>query len=62
MAKRYEELSFTDDFMFCKILELHPELCRELLELILGRSVGGAGFGEPAESSGDHAGWPWRAV
>ncbi len=40
MAKRYEELSFTDDFMFCKILELHPELCRELLELILGRSVG----------------------
>ena len=21
MAKKYEELTFTDDFMFCKILE-----------------------------------------
>ena len=34
MAKKYEELTFTDDFMFCKILELYPEICRELLELI----------------------------
>ena len=40
MAKKYEELTFTDDFMFCKILELYPEICRELLELILGRRVG----------------------
>ena len=38
--KKYEELSFTDDFMFCKILTNNPELCHELLELILGRKVG----------------------
>ena len=37
---RYEELTFKDDFIFCKVLENNPELCRELLELILGRRVG----------------------
>ena len=41
MSKKYEELTFTDDFMFCKILELHPELCLDLLELVLDRRVGG---------------------
>ena len=40
MAKRYEELTFNDDFMFCKILEQNPTLCRELLELVLDRKVG----------------------
>ena len=30
MAKKYEELTFCDDFMFCKILEQNPALCREL--------------------------------
>ena len=40
MAKKYEELTFTDDFMFCKILEQDPELCRELLEMILDRKLG----------------------
>ena len=33
--KTYEELDFTDDFLFCKILEIKPELARELLEMIL---------------------------
>ena len=40
MAKKYEELTFNDDFMFCKILEQKPALCRELLELVLDRKVG----------------------
>ncbi len=39
MAKNYEELGFTDDFMFGKIME-DKELCRELLECLLGRPVG----------------------
>ena len=39
--KKYEELHFTDDFLFCKILTNHPELCRELAELIIGRKIGG---------------------
>ncbi len=38
--KQYEELGFTDDFMFCKVLSNHPELCHELLELILGKKIG----------------------
>ncbi len=40
MAKKYEELTFADDFMFTKILEQNPELCREMLELILARKLG----------------------
>ena len=35
MAKAYEEQDFTDDFLFCKILTNKPELCKELLEIIL---------------------------
>lgn len=33
--KSYDELIFTDDFMFCKVLSTNPELCRQLLEVIL---------------------------
>ncbi len=38
-VKEYEELLFTDDFMFCKVLENNEELCKELLELILGKRI-----------------------
>ena len=40
MVKKYDELTFTDDFMFCKVLEQNPKLCLELLELVLGHKVG----------------------
>ena len=40
MQKNYEELDFTDDFMFCKVLTNNPELCHELLELVIGKKVG----------------------
>ena len=33
--KTYEELTFSDDFMFCNILSNHLDLCKELLELLL---------------------------
>lgn len=36
---KYEQLKFTDDFIFCKILENNPDLCRELLEVILGVKI-----------------------
>lgn len=45
MAKRYEELTFTDDFMFCKVLQNNPDVCKELTELILGKKIGS--FVEP---------------
>lgn len=38
--KTYDELTFADDFMFCKILRNNPELCKELTELILGEEIG----------------------
>lgn len=39
MAKCYEELQFTDDFMFGKVME-DKELCRDVLECLLGQPVG----------------------
>ena len=36
---KYELLKFTDDFMFCKVLENNPDLCRELLEVILAIKI-----------------------
>lgn len=38
-SKPWEELTFADNFLFCKILENDPELCRELLELLLGIKI-----------------------
>ena len=37
--KPYEELTITDDFMFCKVMQKEA-LCKELLRRILGKSVG----------------------
>ena len=37
--KEYDELLFTDDFLFCKVLENNEDLCKELLELILGKKI-----------------------
>ena len=31
----YDEIGFANDFMFCKILTARPDLCKELLEVIL---------------------------
>ncbi len=38
-TKPYEELEFTDDFMFCKVLTTNKELCKELLEVILKKKI-----------------------
>ena len=35
MAKAYEELTFSDDFMFCKVLSTDLELCKDILQMIL---------------------------
>ena len=39
LAKQFEELKFSDDFMFGKVME-DKELCREVLECLLQRPVG----------------------
>ena len=33
--KEYSQLTFADDYMFCKILSSNKDLCKELLELTL---------------------------
>ena len=38
-CSKYEEIDFTNDFMFCKVLMNHPDLCKELLEIILNIKV-----------------------
>ena len=42
--------NFTDDFMFGKVLYNHPELCRELLELILDKKIRKIQFPEVQKS------------
>lgn len=37
--KKFDELTITDDFMFCKVMENNEELCRELAECILGVKI-----------------------
>ena len=37
--KTYDDLTFADDFMFGKVLENDSDLCRELIELILGVKI-----------------------
>ena len=49
MSKRkaYSELTFTDDFMFCKVLSQNLNLCKELLELVLGIKIRQIGLIQP---------------
>lgn len=37
--KSYDELDFTDDFLFCNILTENEDLCIELAEMITGRRI-----------------------
>lgn len=39
MTKKFSELEIIDDYMFCKILVNNPNICKELLELILGFKI-----------------------
>ena len=50
MAKRYEELTLADDFMFCKVLQNNPQVCQELTELILGKRIGKFAAPEPQKT------------
>ncbi|UTY32330.1 Rpn family recombination-promoting nuclease/putative transposase [Treponema putidum] len=39
MLKKFEDLTFTDDFMFCKIMQ-NEDLCKGLIEMILSDTIG----------------------
>lgn len=49
-CKSYKELTFTDDFLFCNILQNNPDICKELVELLLNRKVGKVIFSETQKS------------
>ena len=37
--KKYQDLQFIDDFMFCKVMTTNPEICKRILNMILGKKV-----------------------
>ena len=39
LFKPVEELEFTDDFMFCTVLEENKDICKEIIELLLNIKV-----------------------
>jgi len=40
IKRNYRELTFSDDFMFCKVMSSHPELCKKVIEVCLGHPIG----------------------
>ena len=41
MKKAYEDLTFADNFMFCKIMSTDPDICKGFLELFLDVKIRG---------------------
>lgn len=39
MSKTFDELDFTDDYMFCKVMEENEDLCKQLIEIILEKKI-----------------------
>ncbi len=39
MNNSYETLTLSDDYMFCKVMNARPDLCKILLESILGKEI-----------------------
>ena len=46
LQKKYQELTFTDDFMFGKVLVNNPKICRRLLEVLLEIKIKKVSFPE----------------
>lgn len=38
-TKKYEDLRFNDDFMFGRVISEYPDICKELLEVILDTKI-----------------------
>ena len=47
--KPYEELTFADDFMFKRVM-MHEDICRQVLERILGKRIRTIRFHETEKS------------
>jgi len=49
-SKSYDELNFTDDFIFCAILTENEDICKELVEMITGRRISAVLYAEDQKS------------
>ena len=38
-AQKWEQATLADNFIFCKVMTANPDLCKELLELLLGIQI-----------------------
>lgn len=38
-AEKWERLTFADNYIFCKVMEESPEICKEMLELLLNIKI-----------------------
>ena len=41
--KSFDELTISDDFMFCKVME-HEALCRPFLEMVVANTIGNISY------------------
>ena len=38
-AEKWERLTFADNYIFCKVMETNPDICKEMLELLLNIKI-----------------------
>ena len=38
-SKSFDDLNFTDNYMFCKVLQQNTELCKKMLEILLHMEI-----------------------
>lgn len=38
-AEKWEKLTFADNYIFCKVMETNPDVCKEMLELLLNIKI-----------------------
>lgn len=38
-AEKWEKLTFADNYIFCKVMETNPDICKEMLELLLNIKI-----------------------
>lgn len=39
LAEKWEKLTFSDNYIFCKVMELNHDVCKEMLELLLNIEI-----------------------
>lgn len=48
--KEFRDLTFADDFMFCKVMTTNENICKEVLEVILGTKISSIRYKQSQET------------